>query len=95
MISQPPAASPRGTRAASFRRLADASSVGLAFPLAMGIGFVWGRSLDRFLGTWPWCAVVFSVFGVAAGFLNAFRVGLRVGEEADREARRRGARGDR
>jgi len=95
MAIQPPAVSSRRTGAASFRRLADASSVGLAFPIAMGIGFLWGRSLDRFLGTWPWCTVVFSVFGVVAGFLNAFRVGLRVGEESDREASGRGARGHR
>ena len=35
------------------RRIADASAMGLAFPIAIAIGYFWGRSLDRFLGTVP------------------------------------------
>jgi F0F1-type ATP synthase assembly protein I len=74
----------RRRRAETFRRIADASSIGLAFPIALLIGYFIGRTLDGWIGTAPWMTYVFSAFGVAAGFLNAFRVGLRVGDEEDR-----------
>lgn len=74
----------RRRRAAALRRAADASSVGLAFPIAIGIGYVWGKFLDGALGTKPWLTWIFSGFGVIAGFLNAFRIATRVGEEEDR-----------
>jgi ATP synthase protein I len=74
----------RRRQALAFRRIADASAMGLAFPIAIAIGYFWGRSLDRFLGTEPWLMYLFSAFGVAAGFLNAIRVALRVGKEEDR-----------
>jgi len=73
----------RRKQAQAFRRIGDASSVGLAFPIAIAIGYFWGRWLDRFLGTPPWCTYVFTAFGVGAGFLNAIRVALRVGREED------------
>jgi F0F1-type ATP synthase assembly protein I len=80
----------RRRRAAALRRVADASSVGLAFPIAIGIGYLWGKFLDDALGTKPWLTWVFSGFGVIAGFLNAFRIAARVGEEEDRNAGRGG-----
>ncbi len=73
----------RRRKAQAFRRIADASAMGLAFPIAIAIGYFWGKALDRYLGTAPWCTYVFTVFGVAAGFLNAIRVALRVGKEED------------
>lgn len=78
----------RRRRAAALRRAADASSVGLAFPIAIGIGYLWGKVLDDMFGTKPWLTWVFSGFGVLAGFLNAFRIATRVGEEEDRNAGR-------
>lgn len=82
---------PRTRRtAASFRRIADASSIGLAFPIAVVIGYFWGRWLDRVFDTAPWLTVVFSVFGVAGGFLNAFRIAVRIGREEDEASRTRG-----
>lgn len=82
----------RRRTAASLRRIADASSLGLAFPIAMAIGYFWGRWLDRLLGTAPWLTVVFSIFGVAGGFVNAFRVAVRIGREED-EASKKGDEG--
>ncbi len=76
----------RRRRAAALRRAADASSVGLAFPIAIAIGYVWGKFLDDALGTKPWLTWIFSGFGVMAGFLNAFRIAARVGDEEDRSA---------
>ena len=57
--------------------------MGIAFPIAIAIGYFWGRSLDRFLGTAPWLTYLFTAFGVGAGFLNAIRVAVRVGKEED------------
>jgi F0F1-type ATP synthase assembly protein I len=72
----------------SFRRIADASSLGLAFPIAIVIGYFFGRWLDRVLGTAPWMMAIFSIFGIAAGFLNALRTAIRIGREEDEESSR-------
>ena len=79
----------RRRAAGSLRRIADASSLGLAFPIAIALGYLFGRWLDRVLGTGPWLTVAFTVFGIAGGFLNAFRTAMRIGREED-EASRKG-----
>jgi len=81
----------RRRRAASMRRIADASAIGLAFPIAILIGYFFGRFVDSALGTGPWATYVFSAFGIGAGFLNAIRMGLRIGSEEDRLTRGSGA----
>jgi F0F1-type ATP synthase assembly protein I len=73
----------RRKQAQALRRVADASAMGLAFPIAIAIGYFWGKWLDRVFATAPWLTYIFSVIGVAAGFLNAIRVALRVGSEED------------
>jgi F0F1-type ATP synthase assembly protein I len=73
-------------RAAQLRRIADASSLGLAFPIAIALGYFFGAWLDKIFACSPWCTVIFSVFGVAAGFLNAIRTALRIGREEDEAA---------
>lgn len=78
----------RRRTAASLRRIADASSLGLAFPIAMAIGYFWGKWLDRVFGTSPWLTVVFSIFGIMGGFLNAFRIAVRIGREEDEASRK-------
>ena len=78
----------RRRQAQALRRVADASAMGLAFPIAIGIGYLWGRWLDRALGTTPWLTLAFTGFGVGAGFLNAIRVALRVGREEDQAGER-------
>jgi F0F1-type ATP synthase assembly protein I len=76
----------RRRTAASVRRIADASSLGLAFPIAIAIGYFFGRWLDGVFGTSPWLTILFSLFGIVAGFVNAFRVALRIGAEEDRDS---------
>lgn len=77
----------RERSAASIRRIADATSIGLAFPIAMAIGFFFGRWLDGILSTAPWLMVAFTVLGIAGGFLNAIRTALRIGREEDEAAK--------
>jgi F0F1-type ATP synthase assembly protein I len=81
----------RRRQAQAFRRIADASAMGIAFPIAIAIGYFWGRSLDRYLSTAPWLTCIFTAFGVGAGFLNAIRVAVKIGKEEDQadEDRRR------
>jgi ATP synthase protein I len=50
------------------------SIVGIQFPVAILIGFFWGRWMDKVFGTWPWLTLIFSVFGITAGFVNLFRI---------------------
>ena len=64
----------------------DVSIVGIQFPVAIALGFFIGRWLDARLGTHPWLTAVFSLFGIAAGFVNLFRItaqASRAEEEID------------
>jgi F0F1-type ATP synthase assembly protein I len=56
------------------RQILEASSIGWMFPLAIGIGYLWGRWLDTIFHTSPWLAGIFAVFGVIAAFINLFRM---------------------
>lgn len=67
-----PNASGRQFRSAS--TWLNVSIIGIQFPVAIAIGYFFGRFLDRHLGTWPWLTILFSVFGIAAGFVNLFRI---------------------
>ena len=61
--------------------------VGIQFPVAIAIGFFFGRWLDTQLGTRPWMMVVFSLFGIAAGFVNLFRITAQVGRSEEDQLR--------
>jgi len=69
----------------------DLSIVGIQFPVAIAIGYFWGRWMDRWLGTHPWLTIIFALFGVAAGFVNLFRITLRATREEAAEAARAAA----
>jgi len=59
------------------RQLARLSTIGISLVAATAIGLLIGYGLDRWLGTAPWLTMLFTLFGIAAGFLNLFRdVGL-------------------
>ena len=48
----------------------DVSIVGIQFPVAIGIGYLFGRWLDGLLSTRPWMTIVFALFGIAAEASN-------------------------
>jgi len=56
------------------RQLGTLGSVGLHLVLGTFTGLAIGHFLDRSLNTKPWLTLVFLGFGVAAGFINLFRV---------------------
>lgn len=57
----------------------DVSIVGIQFPVSIALGFFFGRWLDAHLGTEPWLMIVFSLFGITAGFINLFRITAQAG----------------
>jgi len=75
----------KGTK--QFRRARiwlDVSIIGIQFPVAIALGFFFGRWLDNQLGTGPWLMMVFSLFGIAAGFVNLFRITAQAGQAEKR-----------
>ncbi|OGD12747.1 MAG: hypothetical protein A2Y86_08725 [Candidatus Aminicenantes bacterium RBG_13_62_12] len=68
-----------------FRKLAALSSLGLMLPSSIAVGLFLGYFLDKLLGTEPWLLIVFTLFGVASGFLSLFRGLKKLGVENDSE----------
>ncbi|NLC58048.1 MAG: AtpZ/AtpI family protein [Armatimonadetes bacterium] len=60
------------------RNVALASQVGIFLAVAIAIGWFIGQWLDARLGTTPWLTVLFTLLGTAAGFIELFRVALRI-----------------
>jgi len=55
-----------------FKSLGHLSTLGINLVVSTLIGLAMGHYLDRWLGTNPWCTVIFLVFGIAAGIRNIF-----------------------
>ena len=52
----------------------DVSIIGIQCPVAIALGYFLGRWLDGLFGTEPWFIIIFALFGIAAGFVNLFRI---------------------
>lgn len=61
--------------------MADLSTVGLVFPVAVVIGFFAGRTIGRWLGAEEAGALTGVLIGVASGFYNLWKVGMRLRRE--------------
>ena len=61
------------------KKLFEASAIGWMFPIAIGLGALWGYGMDRLFGSWPWLTSIFTGFGVIAAFVNLFRMAGRDG----------------
>ncbi len=76
----------------------DVSIIGIQFPVAIALGYFFGRWLDGLFGTHPWLTIIFALFGITAGFVNLFRITAQAGRaekqiaelEAAEEERNRG-----
>lgn len=53
------------------------SSMGISVALAIIIGVVFGRQLDKWFGTHPIFFFIFLFFGIAAGFRNIYIIAGR------------------
>ena len=70
------------------RIMAELTSVGIQFPVSIGIGYLMGHYLDKWLDLYPILTIVFSIFGVAAAFMNVFRLNAelsRIEKEEQKE----------
>jgi len=63
-----------GDKRSQAKQILEASSIGWMFPLAIGIGYLWGSWLDKLFHTKPWLTAIFAIFGVIAAFINLFRM---------------------
>jgi F0F1-type ATP synthase assembly protein I len=57
-----------------YRQLLEASAMAWMFPIAIGLGALWGWGMDKLFGTWPWLTGIFTGFGIIAAFVNLFRM---------------------
>ena len=60
------------------------STVGLMFPACIGIGYIWGRLMDRYFGIYPWLTIIFTFLGIVAAFMNLYKLAMLIADE-DRE----------
>jgi ATP synthase protein I len=65
----------------------NASIVGIQFPVAMALGYFWGKWMDGLFGTTPWLTIIFFLFGLVAGFVNLFRITAAAAREEERLAK--------
>jgi ATP synthase protein I len=70
----------------ALRSAALLSTIGLTLVLATVIGFGLGYLLDRWLGTAPWLMLLFTILGIAAGFVEMIRAVIRSSQDEDRDA---------
>ena len=65
--------------------LGMAGTIGLQLVTATFIGLAMGYFLDKWLGTSPWCLIIFLLLGIVAGFRDVYlevkRIQKRNGEE--------------
>ncbi|MFC2146562.1 AtpZ/AtpI family protein [Acidobacteriota bacterium] len=62
------------------KNLAAYSSVGIMFPVSIALGAAMGYMLDKWLNTDPYLLVIFTLYGVAAGFWNLYKVTKRMSD---------------
>lgn len=56
-----------------FKKIASLSSLVLMLPSSIAVGLFFGYFLDKLMGTHPWMLIIFTLFGVASGFLSLVR----------------------
>ena len=60
------------------------ASIGIEMGAALVVGMGIGWFLDRTFGTRPWCLVIFTAFGIVAGFRNAIVAARKAAADEDR-----------
>ena len=83
-----------GQQREGMRAMATTGVMGLHLVSGPLVGFAIGYGLDAWLGTSPWCKIIFLLVGIGAGFLNVYRdtqVLLRKLEDERRAGRKRAA----
>jgi ATP synthase protein I len=63
------------------KRWVDFSIIGLMFPTSIAVGLAIGYFLDRWLHTAPYLLIIFTLYGVVAGFYHLFRMTRQNGKK--------------
>lgn len=58
-----------------------ASSIALVLVVSIIIGWAIGSWLDARLGTTPWLMLVFTLFGIIAGFIEMIKIAQQLSKE--------------
>ena len=56
------------------KKWAAYSTVGLMFPASIAVGFAIGYFLDKLFKTTPYLLIIFTLYGIAAGFVNLIKI---------------------
>lgn len=62
----------------AMRTFGTLGSIGFAFAIAIGLGVLIGRWIDRMTGWSPWGLIIFFILGVTAGITNVYRMSSRL-----------------
>lgn len=63
------------------RGAGQASTIGFVLVFSIFIGYFIGSWLDRVFHTSPWLMLLFSLMGVAAGFIEVIRIASDISKE--------------
>jgi ATP synthase protein I len=75
--------SPEKMAEPKYRQVGDLLTVGIMFPTCIAIGYGMGWMLDRWFGTQMVFKIIFLLFGMAAGFINLFRLVGKIEKNGD------------
>jgi ATP synthase protein I len=64
-----------------YRQYLSHAALGIEIGVALAIGMLIGWYLDRLFGTRPWLVIIFSLFGIAAGFRNIIQLARKDWDE--------------
>ncbi|MCK4943915.1 MAG: AtpZ/AtpI family protein [Candidatus Aminicenantes bacterium] len=62
------------------KKWAAYSTVGLMFPASIVVGFAIGYFLDKLFKTSPYLLIIFTLYGIAAGFVNLIKISKQNGK---------------
>jgi len=65
----------------SLRAAGMVSAIGILLVVSTAIGYFFGSWLDRKLGTDPWFMLVFTILGIAAGFIEMIKLVIAAEKE--------------
>jgi len=68
-------------RRAELRQYYSLSALGIEMGVTLAIGLLIGWYLDRLFDTEPWMIILFSIFGIVAGFRNIIRLARKDWDE--------------
>ena len=58
-----------------YKAASEALTIAFTFPIAIALGYLLGRWLDKTFNTHPWLTGVCTLLGIAAAFTQLFRIG--------------------